>query len=136
VFVKWEELLAFEESLQFETTLVGHGVSVAAGGLVAVKLSGHGALAIAVHGDPLTLRVTPQSPVSTDPHSTLAWWGSLALALKSDLSWRSVFRHGGGEPFQMFFEGTGYVVVQPNEDPSRVKLKLNPLKRISKLFGG
>ena len=136
VFVTWEELLAFEQSLEFETTPIGHGVSVAAGGLIAVKLSGHGAVAFGVHGDPLTLRVTPESPVSTDPHSTLAWSGSLAPTLKTDLSWRSIFRHGGGEPFQMFFEGTGYVVVQPSEDPARVTLTVDPLKRIAKLFSG
>jgi uncharacterized protein (AIM24 family) len=134
LFVTWEELLAFEESVQFEATPIGHGVSLAAGGLIAVKLSGHGALAFAVHIDPLALRVVPGRPVSTDPHSTLAWSGSLAPALKSDFSWRPGFRRGGGERFQMFFEGTGFVVVQPGKNPARVSL--NPLKRIAKLFSG
>jgi uncharacterized protein (AIM24 family) len=136
VFVVWEELLAFEETLHFETTFVGHRLSLTAGGLVAVKLSGHGTFAVAIHGNPLVLPVTPDRPVSTDPHATLAWSGDLTWSLKTDLSWRSVFRHGGQEPFQMFFEGTGHVVVQPHEDPSRAKLHLNPLKRITSLFTG
>ena len=136
IVVSWQELLAFEESLQFEMTLVAHGLSLAAGGLVVVRVSGHGTLAIATHGEPLTLLVASDDPVSTDPHATLAWSGNLTPSLKTDLSWRSVFRHGGQEPFQMLFEGTGFVVVQPYKDASRIALRLNPLKQIKSLFTG
>lgn len=114
--VTWRELLAFEESLQFDMSIVGHGVGLAAGGLTAVRLSGHGALAISTHGEPLTLPVSALNPVSTDPYATLAWSGGLTPALKTDLTWRSLFRHGGQEPVQMFFEGDGFVVVQPYEE--------------------
>jgi uncharacterized protein (AIM24 family) len=134
VVVAWQELLAFEESLDFEMTLVGHGVSIAAGGLVMVKLSGHGALAIIAHGEPLTLPVAPDSPVSTDPHAALAWSGNLAPSLKTDLTWRSVLRHGGQQPFQMLFEGTGFVVVQPYKDVSRIAPSVDPLEQIKSLF--
>jgi uncharacterized protein (AIM24 family) len=136
IVVSWQELLAFDESLEFEMAFVAHGISIAAGGLVVVKLSGHGAFAIAVHGDPLTLAVDVDKPVSTDPHATLAWSGSLTPSLKTDLSWRSVFRHGGQEPFQMFFEGTGFVVVQPYKDPSRIALSIDPLNQIRALLTG
>jgi uncharacterized protein (AIM24 family) len=136
ICVAWEDLLAFEESLVFETTFVGHGVGIAAGGLVVVTLSGYGALAIATHGRPLTLPVAPGHPVCTDPHATLAWSAALTPALKTDLSWRSVFGHGGHEPVQMLFEGTGFVVVQPYEDPSRFGVRVNPLKRIASLVTG
>jgi uncharacterized protein (AIM24 family) len=134
--VVWQELLAFEESLQFATTVVAHGIGLAAGGLITVRLSGCGALAVATHGEPLTLPVTPGDPVTTDPHATLAWSADLTPSLKTDLSWRSVFRHGGHEPVQMFFEGTGYVVVQPYEDPRRLKLDLNPVDRLKPLITG
>jgi uncharacterized protein (AIM24 family) len=120
--VAWPDLLAFADGLTFATSLVGHGVGIAAGGLVAVTLSGHGAVAIATHGQPLTLEVTPDNPVNTDPHATIAWSAALTPALRTDVSWRSVFGHGGHEPVQMHFEGTGFVVVQPYEDPSRVWL--------------
>jgi uncharacterized protein (AIM24 family) len=134
VVVAWTDLLAFEESLAFETRLVGHGVGVAAGGMVAVTLSGHGALALATHGEPLTLEVAPGNPVSTDPHATMAWSAALTPVLKTDLGWRSVFGHGGHEPVQMLFEGSGFVVVQPYEDPSRFGLKINPLKRLAQFL--
>ena len=95
-----------------------------------MRLTGHGAFAIAAHGEPLTLPVEMDRPVSTDPHATLAWSGQLTPSLKTDLSWRSVFRHGGQEPFQMFFEGTGFVVVQPYKTPRRVAPSRKPLKGI------
>lgn len=134
LFVVWRELLAFEESLRYEPTLVAHGLGIAAGGLMAMKLAGHGALAIATHGEPLTLDVTPGNPVSTDPHATLAWSDSLRPCMKTDVSWRSVIRHGGGEPLQMFFAGTGHVVVQPYKDPRRITFDFNPLEKIASLI--
>jgi uncharacterized protein (AIM24 family) len=134
--VAWPELLAFEESLRFDLSVVGHGVGIAAGGLITVRLSGHGAIALATHGEPLTLPVSPSDPVSTDPHATLAWSGGLTPELKTDLSWRSALAHGGHEPVQMLFRGHGYVVVQPYEDARRLPLKLNPLDALKALLAG
>jgi uncharacterized protein (AIM24 family) len=134
IVVSWQELLAFEESLEFEMDVLSNGLSLAAGGLVVVKLSGCGAMAIATHGEPLTLPVTRDGPVSTDPNSTLAWSGGLSPSLKTDLSWRSVFAHGGQEPFQMFFEGEGFVVVQPHKDARRLKIDFAPLRRIKSML--
>jgi uncharacterized protein (AIM24 family) len=134
--INWQELLAFEPSLRFKMRLVAHGVGIAAGGLATVTLSGHGALAVASHGEPLTMLVTPGNPVSTDPHATLAWSGNLTPSLKTDLSWRSVFRHGGHEPVQMLFEGDGFVVVQPYEDAGRFTLKVDPMHRLKTLIAG
>jgi len=106
-------------------------VSAAAGGIFTVRLQGNGKLAFAVHGDPLTMQVTPDNPVITDPHATLAWSGELEPELKTDLDWRSLFRHGGGEPFQMLFRGNGYVVVQPSEEPAKLTLG----KKLKSLIG-
>ena len=136
MWVSWQELLAFEESLAFEMSILAHGLSVAAGGLVAVRLSGDGAFALATHGEPLPLAVTPGNPVSTDPHATLAWSGTLSPQMKTDLSWRSVFRHGGDEPFQMYFEGEGEVLVQPFKDAGRLHLDIDPLKQLRALVTG
>src|SRR5262245_22481227 len=62
LFVVWDELLAFEESLAFEPGLVGQGIGIATGGLIQVKLSGSGSIAMTTHGEPLTLTVTPDDP--------------------------------------------------------------------------
>jgi uncharacterized protein (AIM24 family) len=67
------ELIAFEKSLDFELELIGKGLSIATGGIVEVKISGAGWVAIGVHGDPLVLPVTQDRPLFTDPHATVAW---------------------------------------------------------------
>ncbi|MGE0863161.1 MAG: AIM24 family protein [Vicinamibacterales bacterium] len=134
IVVAWTDLLAFEETLTFASHLVGGGVGIAAGGLTAVTLSGHGAFALLTHGQPLAVRVTPGQPVSTDPHATLAWSADLAPTLKIDVSWRSAFGHGGQEAVQMLFEGSGFVLVQPCEDPARFALGAHPLRSLASLI--
>jgi uncharacterized protein (AIM24 family) len=110
-------VLAFEETLAVERTLLGHGLGLAAGGLIVTTFSGRGAFAIVSHGETLRLEVTPGNPVATDPHATIAWSGALAPRLRTDLSWRSAFAHGGQEPVQMLFSGAGFVIVQPFKEP-------------------
>ena len=108
-------LLAFEDCLQHEAHLVG-GAGLAAGGLFAVRLSGRGLFALAPKGDPLTLRVTPEVPVVTDPDATVGWTGGVKPHLKTEIDWRTLIGQGGGESVQMVFEGDGYVVVQSKEE--------------------
>ena len=110
LYVTAENLLAFEPSVSHEVCMVG-GVGVLAGGVFMIKLTGSGLVAIGIKGDPLTLRVTPDEPVCTDPASIIAWSDGLWPHLKTDLEIRSVVAHGGGEPIQMLFSGEGYVVV-------------------------
>ena len=136
IFVVWDELLAFEESLQFEPGMIAHGIGILSGGIVRVKLSGTGSVAIITHGEPLRLEVNPGDSVSTDPHATIAWSGELTPLLKTDLSWRSIFAHGGQEPIQMHFEGHGYVVVQPYEDPRQFTFDSKSIEKLSALFAG
>jgi uncharacterized protein (AIM24 family) len=134
MFVAWEELLAFEESLAFEAGVVGHGITAMSGGMVRMRLSGSGAVALITHGEPLTLAVTPGDPVSTDPRATIAWSGDLAPTLKTDLSWRSIVGHGGQQPIQMYFAGEGHVVVQPFKDPPRVAAQKKSLEHLQTLL--
>jgi uncharacterized protein (AIM24 family) len=131
--VAWHALLAFQQSLEFSAALVGHGVGLAAGGLVTISLSGSGSLALATHGDPVTIPVSPGQSVSTDPHATLAWSSSLTPRLKTDLSWRSAFGHGGNQAVQMLFEGQGSVLVQPYQQAAAIDLRPNPVKQVAKL---
>ncbi len=73
-------------------------------------------LAITSHYDPLTLRVTPQQPVRTDPNATIAWSGNLTPEFRTDVSLKTFFGRGSGESLQMEFQGDGFVVVQPYEE--------------------
>jgi uncharacterized protein (AIM24 family) len=73
-------------------------------------------LALTTHYDPITLRVTPQTPVVTDPNATVAWSGSLVPEFKTDISLKTFFGRGSGESLQMVFRGDGFVVIQPYEE--------------------
>lgn len=132
--VTWDELLAFEGSLCFDPHVVGHGIGIAAGGMITMRLSGHGALAIATHGEPLTMRVARGQAVSTDPHATIAWSTNLTPTLKTDLNWRSLFRHGGQEPVQMLFDGDGFVIVQPYEEPRHWSIDAGSVEKLAAVF--
>ena len=124
VNVAGNELLAFEDSLEFDMFMVGTGISATSGGIFGVKLSGTGSLAIAVHGDPMVLPVTPGNDLNTDPHATVAWTEGLVPTLVTDLSWKSLIGKGGDEAFQMHFTGTGEIVIQPSEDSAKFTPKM------------
>jgi uncharacterized protein (AIM24 family) len=114
--VSGNDLLAFEDTVSYDITMIRRVAGMMAGGLFSVKLTGQGMVAICTHGDPLTLRVTSSDPVSTDPNATVAWSGNLSPELKTDISIKTLIGRGGGETFQMLFRGDGFVVVQPYEE--------------------
>jgi uncharacterized protein (AIM24 family) len=114
--VNGNDLLAFEDSVRYDITMMRRVATMMAGGLFSVKLNGHGLVAILSHGKPLTLRVTPNEPIFTDPNATVAWSGNLTPQLRVDSNLRSIFGRGGGETYQMVFQGDGFVVVQPYEE--------------------
>jgi uncharacterized protein (AIM24 family) len=116
IFVNGNDVLAFEMSLQSEIKMMKKVAAMVSGGLFNVRLSGTGMLAITSHYDPLTLRVTPQQPICTDPNATIAWSGNLQPELKTDISLKTFFGRGSGESVQMLFKGEGFVVVQPFEE--------------------
>lgn len=114
--VNGNDLLAFEDSVQYDITMQRRVAGMASGGLFSVRVQGQGLVAILSHGKPLTLRVTPQEPIFTDPNATIAWSGNLQPQLRMDSSLRSMIGRGGGETYQMVFQGDGFVVVQPYEE--------------------
>ncbi len=116
IFVNANDVLAFEESLQYEIKMMRKMAAVLSGGLFNARFQGTGLLAITSHYDPLTLRVTPSTPVTTDPNATIAWSGTLSPEFKTDISLKTFFGRGSGESLQMQFTGDGFVVVQPYEE--------------------
>ena len=124
--VSGNDLLAFEDAVKYEITMHRRVAGMLSGGLFSVKLSGNGMVAMMSHGAPLTLRVTPDSPVMTDPNATIAWSGNLAPELKMDTSFKTLMGRGGGETFQMIFRGDGFVVIQPFEEVPMVSGQARP----------
>ena len=116
IFVNGNDLLALEKDIEWDIKMMYSIAGMMAGGLFNVKLTGTGMIAITSHFQPMTLRVTPDQPVTTDPNATIAWSGGLTPEFKKDISLKTFFGRGSGESIQMHFRGNGFVVVQPFEE--------------------
>jgi uncharacterized protein (AIM24 family) len=116
ICVNGNDLLAFEDGIQWDIKMMKKVTAMMAGGLFNVRLEGTGMVAIASHFEPMTLRVERGRPVITDPNATVAWSGNLQPTLQTDVSVKSFLGRGSGESIQMKFEGEGFVVVQPYEE--------------------
>lgn len=116
VYVNGNDVLAYEESVASDIKMLKSMGGIMGGGLFQVRLSGNGHIALTSNGRPIVLKVEPGRPVFTDPHATVAWSGSLTPTIKTDISLKTFFGRGSGESFQMQFEGSGWVMVQPYEE--------------------
>lgn len=116
LFVNGNDLLAFEPSINWDIKLMKKVAGMMSGGLFNVRLEGTGMIAITSHYEPLTLLVTPDNPVYTDPNATVAWSGTLQPEFVTDVSLKTFIGRGSGESIQMKFAGNGFVVVQPFEE--------------------
>ncbi|MEA1932296.1 MAG: AIM24 family protein [Euryarchaeota archaeon] len=113
ISVNGNDVLAFEDRVDYEISTIGSIGGASAGGLLNVYLTGPGTIAITTHGDPLVL----EPPVRTDPDATVAWSSNLSPSLKADRSLKDSIGQTSGETYQMSFEGSsGFVVVQPYEE--------------------
>jgi uncharacterized protein (AIM24 family) len=116
IFVNGNDVLALDDTLTFDIRMMRKVSAMLSGGLFNVEVQGSGMLAITTHYDPLTLLVTPDSPVVTDPNATVAWSGTLQPEFQTDVSLKTFFGRGSGESIQMLFRGHGFVVIQPYEE--------------------
>lgn len=116
IYVNGNDLLAFEETIQWDIRMMKKVAGFLSGGLFNVLLEGKGMVAITTHYDPLTLQVTKERPVFTDPNATVAWSGNLQPDLRTDISLKTFIGRSSGESFQMAFTGEGFVVIQPYEE--------------------
>jgi uncharacterized protein (AIM24 family) len=113
ISVNGSDVLAFEERVDYEISVVGSLGGASAAGLTNVFLSGPGTVAITTHGEPLVL--TP--PVRTDPEATVAWSSDLSPSIEANRSLSDMVGQSSGERYQLTFEGDGgFVVVQPYEE--------------------
>lgn len=116
IYVNGNDMLALQDELEWDVTLMRRIAGMAAGGLFNIKVSGTGMVAITSHYDPLVLQVTPDKPLFTDPNATVAWSGSLSPDIVTNITARTLFGRGSGEEIQMKFQGDGWVVIQPFEE--------------------
>ena len=116
IYVNGNDVLAFQDGIDWDIKMMKKVTAMMAGGLFNIKLTGKGMIAITTHYDPITLSVSPDSPVISDPNATVAWSGSLEPEFRTDVSLKTFMGRGSGESIQMLFRGKGFVVIQPYEE--------------------
>ncbi|MBA3389237.1 MAG: AIM24 family protein, partial [Rubrobacter sp.] len=110
--VNGDNILAFEPGIDWDIKRV-EGAGRLAGGLFNVVLQGTGKVAVTSDGEPVLLDTG--SPTFADPESAIAWSGGVRTSVKSDVSFKTFLGKGSGETFQVAFEGSGWVLIQPSE---------------------
>lgn len=113
VSVNGNDVLALEDSVNWDIKMMSSIAGSASGGMFNVYLKGPGHIAITTHGEPLVL----PTPVRTDPNATVAWSANVSPSAKRDLNIKSFIGRSSGESFQLEFAGQdGFVIVQPYEE--------------------
>ncbi|MEU6059898.1 AIM24 family protein [Streptomyces sp. NPDC046887] len=115
MYVEASNLLCTDGGVRTGTSFTGLRGGASGNGLFTTTLEGTGQAAIMSDGPAVVLRVTPQYPLSVDPGAYVAHQGNLRQSFQSGVTFRTLLGEGGGEAFQIRFEGDGLVYVQPSE---------------------
>jgi uncharacterized protein (AIM24 family) len=107
-------LLAFDAGIDWDIKRVEGAGGVLGGGLFNVVLKGTGFIALLSDGPPVLLDVG-DAPTFADPNAAITWSSGVTTRLKSDINVKTFIGKGSGETWQVAFEGTGWVLVQPSE---------------------
>lgn len=107
-------LLAFDAGIDWDIKRVEGAGGVLGGGLFNVVLKGSGYIALLSDGPPVLLDVSGAATFA-DPSAAITWSSGVTTRLKSDINVKTLIGKGSGETFQMAFEGSGWVLVQPSE---------------------
>ncbi len=115
LYVEASNLLATDAGLRTGTTFTGMRGATSGNGLFTTTIEGTGQAALMSDGPAVVLRVSPQYPLTVDPGAYIAHQGNVRQSFQSGVTFRTFMGEGGGEAFQVRFEGDGLVYVQPSE---------------------
>ena len=112
--VNGQNVLAFEDGIDWDIKKVEGVSGVLTGGLFNVKLKGTGTVAVISDGPPVLLDVG-SAPTFCDPQAAIVWSQGVKSSVKTDTNLKSFVGMGSGESVQVAFSGEGWVLVQPSE---------------------
>ncbi|MER7197565.1 hypothetical protein CG723_25470 [Streptomyces sp. CB01635] len=115
LFVESSNLLCTDAGLRTGTSFTGVRGASQGNGLFTTIVEGHGQAAIMSEGPAVVLRVSRDHPLTVDPGAYVAHQGNVRQSFQSGVTFRTFMGEGGGEAFQIRFEGDGLVYVQPSE---------------------
>jgi uncharacterized protein (AIM24 family) len=107
-------VLAFDAGIDWDIKRVEGASAVMGGGLFNMALQGTGWVAIVSDGPPVLLD-TGEAPTFADPQAAITWSSGVSTSVRTDIKLKSLIGRGSGESFQMSFQGSGWVLVQPSE---------------------
>lgn len=115
ICVSAENVLAFDESLQYEVRRVeGHGIP--GGALFTMQFQGTGTVVVKTRGVPVVLPVTPTT--FADCNAVVAWSSAAQVIISSQVRLRrNAYPGHSGETVNLQFRGApgNFIVVQPYE---------------------
>jgi len=123
ISVNGNDLLMMEKNLAWKVCFQRTFAGAIGAGLFNVEVTGTGVIAVTTQGEPATFLVSPNTPLLTDPHATVAWSGNLRPDVERDSNFIFLERTSG-ETLQMHFHDSseGFVLIQPYEErPPRPK---------------
>ena len=112
--VNGQNVLAFEDGIDWDIKKVEGVSGVLTGGLFNVKLKDTGTMAVISDGPPVLLDVG-SAPTFCDPQAAIVWSQGVKSSVKTDTNLKSFVGMGSGESVQVAFSGEGWVLVQPSE---------------------
>jgi len=107
-------VLAFEDGIDWDIKRVEGAGGVLTGGLFNLSLKGSGYVALLSDGPPMLLELGGDATFA-DPEAAITWSSGVRTRLKSDVNVKTLIGKGSGETFQVEFEGSGWVLIQPSE---------------------
>ncbi|HZO61182.1 MAG TPA: AIM24 family protein [Solirubrobacterales bacterium] len=114
ITVNSDNLLAFEDGIDWDIRKVEGASGVLAGGLFNLELKGSGWVALLSDGPPMLLQLK-DDPAFADPQAAITWSSGVKTAVKTDVNLKTLIGRGSGESLQMQFSGDGWLLVQPSE---------------------
>jgi uncharacterized protein (AIM24 family) len=114
ITVNSDNLLAFEDGIDWDIRKVEGASGVLAGGLFNLELKGSGWVALLSDGPPMLLELK-DDPAYADPQAAITWSSGVKTSVKTDMNLKTLIGRGSGESLQMQFSGDGWLLVQPSE---------------------
>ncbi|MCS0634388.1 AIM24 family protein [Streptomyces sp. LP05-1] len=110
-------VLALDSALHTEVIAVDSQYGISGSGKYQLNISGRGRVALMTSGQPLMMRITPETYATADADAIVAWSSGLRVQMQAQTHSSSVRRRRGssGEGWELSFLGNGFALVQPSE---------------------
>jgi uncharacterized protein (AIM24 family) len=135
ITVNSDNLLAFEDGIEWDIRKVEGASGMLAGGLFNLELAGSGWLALLSDGPPMLLQLK-DDPAFADPQAAITWSSGVKTSVKTDANLKTLIGRGSGETIQMQFSGDGWLLVQPSEGRVRAAGSTSSGRGLGDLLGG